>query len=90
MEIELITKADFHLFKEDIVQELRKILQSSPTERKEWLKTSDVIELLSCSQGTLQNLRVNGTLPFTKMGGTIYYAYKDVMKVLDQNKSNAA
>ena len=90
MEIEIVTKADFNSFKIDIVNEIKKILQSSPTERKEWLKTSDVIDLLSCSQGTLQNLRVNGTLPFTKMGGTIYYAYSDVMKVMSQNKSNAA
>ena len=90
MEIELITKADFYLLKNDIVEEIKKMFQSSTVEQKKWLKTADVLSLLSCSPGTLQNLRINGTIPFTKMGGTIYYAYSDVMKVLDQNKSNAA
>jgi hypothetical protein len=48
------------------------------------------MKLLNCSPGTLQNLRINGTLPFTKMGGTIYYLYSDVVKVLTNNKQNVA
>jgi Helix-turn-helix domain len=90
MEIEFITKADFHLLKNDIVDEIRKVLQTSPSEQKEWLKTSDVLSMLSCSPGTLQNLRVNGSLPFSKMGGTIYYLRADVLKMLSANKKNAA
>lgn len=90
MEIEFITKADFHLLKNDIVEEIRKVLQSSPTEQKEWLKTAEVLQLLSCSPGTLQNLRVNGNLPFSKTGGTIYYLRADVLKMLSSNKTNAA
>lgn len=89
MEIELITKADMHSLKNEIVEEIKKLFQS-PTEQKEWLKSADVMKMLGCSPGTLQNLRVNGTLPFTKMGGTMYYSRKDVMKVLEGNKQNAA
>ena len=90
MEIEIVTKEDFNSFKIDIVNEIKKILQAPGTERKEWLKTSDVLDLLSCSQGTLQNLRVNGTLPYTKMGGTIYYSRKNVIMVLEGNMKNDA
>ena len=90
MEIEFITKADIHSLKNDIVEEIKKLLFSSPTDQKEWLKTADVIDILSCSPGTIQNLRINGTLPFTKMGGTIYYSRQDVLKVLNENKRNAA
>lgn len=90
MEIEIITKADFQLFKTEVFNEMKKILQYSSSEQKEWLKTSDVIELLSCSPGTLQNLRINGSLPFSKMGGTIYYNRKDVFQLLNTNNSNAA
>ena len=89
MEIELITKADIHSLKNDIVEEIKKLFQA-PTDQKEWLKSTDVMNLLGCSPGTLQNLRVNGTLPFTKMGGTIYYSRNEVMKVLENNKVNAA
>ena len=89
MEIELITKADFHTLKSEIVEEIKRLFQS-PAETKEWMKSADVMRLFGCSPGTLQNLRVNGKLPFTKMGGTMYYSRKDVMNVLEGNKSKAA
>lgn len=89
MNIELITKADFYSLKNEIVEEIKKLIQI-PSEQKEWLKSADVKNMLGCSPGTLQNLRVNGSLPFTKMGGTIYYSRNDVIKVLSGNKRNAA
>jgi hypothetical protein len=36
---------------------------------KKWLKSSEVKKMLGISPGTLQNLRINGMLPFTKIGG---------------------
>lgn len=89
MNIELLTKSDFHTLKSEILDEIKRLFQA-PSDQREWLKSSDVMNLLGCSSGTLQNLRVNGTLPFTKIGGTIYYSRKDVMKVLESNKKNAA
>jgi hypothetical protein len=85
MEIELITKADILNLKTEIVDEIKKHLQVKSAE-KEWLKSGDVMKLLGCSPGTLQNLRVSGVLPFTKMGGTIYYSRVEVLKVLEKNK----
>ena len=46
-------------------------------------------ELLGISPGTLQNLRVNGTLPFTKVGGMVYYQSDDILKMLEENRSQA-
>lgn len=89
MHLELLTRDDMKNFKSELLEEIRRMIQPQ-SESKEWLKSSDVMKLLNCSPGTLQNLRINGTLPFTKMGGTIYYAYSDVMKVLNGNKRNAA
>ena len=89
MQLELVTKQDFQDLKNELLDEIRSIF-SPGQEKKEWLKSNDVMKLLNCSPGTLQNLRINGTLPFTKMGGTIYYAYSDVTKVLNGNKRNAA
>lgn len=89
MNVELLTKGDIHQLKNEIIDELKKMFKS-PLEQKEWLKSNDVMKLLNCSPGTLQNLRINGNLPYTKMGGTIYYAYSDVLKVLNGNKQNAA
>jgi len=81
-----ITKDDLKTLKQEIITELKTIL-GSQTEQKKWLKSADVREMLNISPGTLQNLRVNGTLPFTKMGKTMYYEYDDVIKILTQNKS---
>jgi len=89
MNVELLTKGDIHQLKNEIIDEIKKMFQS-PLEQKEWLKSNDVMKLLNCSPGTLQNLRINGNLPFSKMGGTIYYAYSDVLKVLNGNKQNVA
>ena len=88
MQLDLVTKKDFQDLKVELIDELKKFLRPT-TEQKEWLKSADVMKMLGCSPGTLQNLRVNGTLPFTKMGGTIYYSRKDVMNILEGNKQNA-
>ena len=86
MTFEVITKDDLKTLKQEIITELKTIL-GSQTEQKKWLKSADVRELLNISPGTLQNLRINGTLPFTKMGKTLYYEYQDVVRILTQNKS---
>ena len=86
MHLEIITKDDLKTLKQEIITELRTIL-GGKTEQKKWLKSADVRELLNISAGTLQNLRVNGTLPYTKMGKTLYYEYSDVVNILNQNKS---
>ena len=70
MTFEVITKDDLKTLKQEIITELKTIL-GSQTEQKKWLKSADVREMLNISPGTLQNLRVNGTLPFTKMGKTM-------------------
>lgn len=86
MTFEVITKDDLKSLKQEIITELKTIL-GSQTEHKKWLKSADVREMLNISPGTLQNLRINGTLPYTNMGKTMYYDYDDVIKILTQNKS---
>lgn len=86
MTFEVITKDDLKALKSEIISELKTIL-GGHTEQKKWLKSADVREMLNISPGTLQNLRINGTLPYTKMGKMMYYEYEDVVNVLNQNKS---
>ena len=88
MNVELITKNDLNELKKEIISELTDLLKDN-TQKKKWLKSADVRELLNISSGTLQNLRVNGTLPYTKMGKTIYYEYDDVTAILKKNKKTA-
>jgi glycyl-tRNA synthetase alpha subunit len=83
--IEIATKQDLIEMEERLISEMRKSNQSGE-EPKRLLKSYQVKNLLKISPGTLQNLRVNGTLPFTRVGGIIYYKYEDIMKIFDQSK----
>ncbi|MFV8271277.1 helix-turn-helix domain-containing protein [Flavobacterium sp. GT2N3] len=86
----IITTEDLLEFKIDLLEEIRKIIGSqTTTQSKKWLKSNEVRKLLNISPGTLQNLRINGTLSYTKIGGTIYYDQTDIEKLLNGNKVNA-
>jgi len=50
---------------------------------KKYLKSYQVKNLLKISGGTLQTLRANGTLKFTRIGHIIYYNYEDIMQLLE-------
>lgn len=80
---QLITKGDLVEFKNTLISELKEIVSQNP-EPKKWLKSAEVKELLQISPGTLQNLRINGTLDFTKVGSIIYYKYDDLKKLLEK------
>ena len=86
----IITTEDLLEFKIDLLQEIKKIIQSSENNTiKKWLKSKEVTKLLNISPGTLQNLRINGTLTYTKIGGTIYYDNTAIEKLLMTNKVSA-
>lgn len=83
----VLTTEDLQEFKVELLQEFKELLKSqSSFQPKKWLRSPEVRELLDISPGTLQNLRINGTLPYTKMGGVIYYEYADILKVMQANR----
>lgn len=82
MNIDIVTKQDLVDFKDSMIQEIVKLIESK-SERKEWLRSSDVRQMLSISNGTLQNLRITGKLPYKKVNGTLFYSSKDVEGMLD-------
>ena len=87
MATEILTTDDLREFKVELIEEIKDLINSSTNhEPKKWLKSYEVRELLGISPGTLQNLRVNGTLPFSKIGGVILYDYEDILKVVNQNR----
>jgi hypothetical protein len=89
MAIEVITREDLNEFRTLLLSDLNAMFNSKPQQQKQWLKSSEVRKLLNISAGTLQNLRVNGTLTYTKIGGIIFYASGDLNKVLETNKVEA-
>ncbi|WCM41954.1 helix-turn-helix domain-containing protein [Flavobacterium sp. CBA20B-1] len=86
MKVELITKEDLESFKKELFEEIRRNrfhFKKIDQVQKEWLKSFEVRKLLGISAGTLQSLRLNGTLPYTKVGGLMYYRYEDIRKLMD-------
>lgn len=85
---EIITKEDFQLFEEKIFKELEGLKQVSSDVSNRWLKSGDVKAMLGISHGTLQDLRDRGLIPFTKLGGVIFYDRMELEKVLFQGMKN--
>jgi len=86
----ILTTDDLREFKTELLDDLRKILneQNPQSEQKRWLKSSEVRKLLNISPGTLQNLRVNGTLSFTRIGSIIFYSYAEIEQIINGNQIN--
>lgn len=83
MNLEVITKEDLREFKNEMLSEIKLLLQPGQGQSKQWLKSFEVRKLLKISPGTLQNLRINGTLRFTRVGSIMYYKQEDINKLLE-------
>lgn len=55
------------------------------TDLHDWLDNYKVMTLLGISYRTLQTLRSNGMLPYSKIGRKVYYRREDVQKILADN-----
>ena len=55
------------------------------TALEDWIDNQDVMQMLHISKRTLQTLRSNGTLPFSRINGKIYYRRQDIKKLLSDN-----
>jgi hypothetical protein len=83
----IITTEDLSELKRDLLKEIKLLLKEKEPNviKKEWLKSTQVIDMLSISPGTLKRFRDNGTLSFTKIGGLIFYEAGQIEKILLDN-----
>lgn len=89
MPVTIITPDDLRDFKLELLDDIKKLLNKQGQGKlKKYLKSSELMDLLQISPGTLQNLRIKGTLPYTKVGGIIFYDSEEIQKVMDNNHVN--
>lgn len=94
MAVQIITMEDLEQFGKSMIHQMREeIIQAFidyPPKREEvvWLKSHQVQRMLGIAPSTLRTFRVNGSMPFTKIGGVIFYDKKDVLKMLETYKTN--
>jgi len=84
MATEIITREDLEEFGNKLIDQIKALVGGGSTQgnQSKWIKSYQVKNLLKISSNTLQTLRDNGTLPFTKIGGILYYSFEDIQKVL--------
>ena len=85
MEVVVIDKATFErmlsgfeIFAEKVERLCR---EHGDLGEREWLDSYDVCRLLGISPRTLQTMRENGTLAYTKISHKVYYRSEDVKAV---------
>ena len=52
---------------------------------EDWLDNQDVMQILHVSPRTLQTLRSNGILPFSRIGNKLYYRRSDISRILNNH-----
>ena len=52
----------------------------------DWMDNKEVCLALNISQRTLQAMRSNGTLPFSKIDRKTYYRRQDVIRLIEKGK----
>lgn len=83
---QLLTIGDLRDFKSELFSEIKNLIKARNGQpAKQWLRSSEVRKMLGISPGTLQNLRVNGTLNYTKVGGIVFYKYEEIVRLLESN-----
>lgn len=96
MAAQIVTVEDLEQFKTELIVEFKSIIETQfnnvtpkvDEPKKTWLKSHQVQRLLGISPGTLQTLRLNGTLPFTKIGGVLFYDEADINQLFENNMRN--
>jgi hypothetical protein len=82
MATEILTKDDLQIFKQELLSEIRALIGKETQSNNEWLRSSQVRKMLNISPNTLQTLRVNGTLNYTKIGSIFYYRLEEINRML--------
>jgi hypothetical protein len=92
MPAEILTTDDLREFKQEILAEIKLLLSDisalKPADKK-YLKSLELQEILDMSPASLQNLRNARVLPYTKIGGTFYYEWDDIVQLMDKVKKPA-
>lgn len=91
MEISIVTPDDLNEFKSELFKKIESLIENQPEKKepeKELIKSHNVERMLGISSGTLQNLRINGTIPYSKIGGIIFYDKAEILDVIERNKQN--
>lgn len=87
---EIITRKDLEDFKKEILDSFSELLKKEISGHliKKWIRAKELKELTGWSSSTIQTYRINGTLIYSKVGGTVFYDLHHLMNLLETNSKN--
>lgn len=88
MDLVIVPKSDLQdlldkSFRSALISFLEASQPEKPTAPKEWITNGEAQTLLGLSKTTLQRYRADGILPYSKLGGNIYYRVSDIVDILE-------
>jgi len=80
---QLVSSDDLEQFRIKLLMDIKKMLDGHLNKTsKRWLKSNEVKKLPGISAGTLQALRNNRKIPFTRIGRLIFYDAAEIDNIL--------
>lgn len=85
---QLVTRGDLEQLKNDLIGAMKSVMNNGNSKSsKPYLKSDEVRKLLGISSGKLLTLRTTGVIPFTKIGGVVYFEAADIQRLFEKNKA---
>jgi len=81
IQVRLLTPEDLSLMKGELIAEITSLL-SKGHYQKPILTNEEVQHLLGVSSGTIRSYRIQGILPYSKIGQVLYYQYEDIKNLI--------
>jgi len=82
MAVSVLTQDDLNQFKVELISEIRALIPNIQQDKR-YLRSPEVRKLLNdISPGKLQMMRDKGQIPFSRIGGTIFYDRIEIEKLL--------
>ncbi|WP_244824883.1 helix-turn-helix domain-containing protein [Carboxylicivirga mesophila] len=85
MEFTIINELKNIVQRMDALETQIKDMGSQQHNSKEWMDNADLKAYLNVGDRTLQNYRDNDIIPYSKLGGKIFYRREDIERVLLEN-----
>ena len=87
---QLVTLDDLEKFRVTLMMDIKKMIEGHLGKTpKRWLKSYEVRQMLKISPGTLHTLRSTGKIPYTRIGGLIFYDAVEIDLILQSQKQTA-
>jgi hypothetical protein len=86
MPLEIPTMQDLAQFKHAMLEEIQTLLNGHTMKEARTLKSAEVCKMLRITPATLQHMRKSKIINATKISGTFYYLYDDIIQMLPRKK----